>query len=129
MTTKTTHVAIRVAIVIPEIGLEEVPMMPTIREETVTKKNPKMTIRSDMRREPGNGPCGKPGRIASTSTIASDPITTIPMPRSLSVRLTPSAGPTPPRKLLTDSRNAEMIVGRVLMSVITPAQATAPAPM
>ena len=115
--------------VIPEIGFEDVPMMPTMREETVTKKNPKTTMRSDMRREPGKGPCGKPGSTASTSTIASDPITTIPIPRSLSVRLTPDAGPTPPRKLLTDSRNADTIVGSVLMSVITPAQATAPAPM
>jgi hypothetical protein len=31
--TKTTQVAMIVAIVIPEIGLDEVPMMPTIRED------------------------------------------------------------------------------------------------
>ena len=104
-------------------------MIPTIREETVTKKKPKTTMSSDMRREPGNGPCGKPGRTASTRTIASDPMMTTPIPRSRSVRLTPAASPTPPRKLLTDSRKAETMVGSVLMSVITPAQATAPAPM
>jgi len=30
--------------VIPEIGFEELPINPTIRDDTVTKKNPKTTI-------------------------------------------------------------------------------------
>src|SRR5262245_15947378 len=42
---KTRHVAIKLAIVIPEIGLEEEPSNPTKREETVTKKNPRKTTR------------------------------------------------------------------------------------
>ncbi len=63
-------------------------------------------------------------RRASTT----DPTTTIPMPRSRSVRLTLLA-PAPAPNDLTDSLNADTIVGSVLMSVMTPAQATAPAPM
>ncbi len=38
------QVLITVAIVMPEIGLLELPMIPTIREDTVTKKAPKITI-------------------------------------------------------------------------------------
>jgi len=117
-----------VAMVMPEMGLDEVPMMPTMREETVTKKKPKRTIRTDIKSEPGNGPCGKPGRIARMMTIASDPKMTGPMLMSRSVRLTATAFARSP-KLLSDSRKAETIVGIVLMSVMTPAQATAPAPM
>ena len=63
-------------------------------------------------------------RSASTS----DPKTTMPMPRSRSVRTAADFSPPLP-KLLTDSRNAETIVGSVLTRVMTPAQATAPAPM
>ena len=37
---------IRVAIVIPEMGFDDVPMSPVIRDETVTKKKPKTTIRT-----------------------------------------------------------------------------------
>jgi len=33
--------AMSVAIVIPETGFDDVPMMPTMRDETVTKKKPK----------------------------------------------------------------------------------------
>src|SRR5689334_15644739 len=36
--TKIVHVKISVAIVMPEIGFDEVPIRPVIREETVTKK-------------------------------------------------------------------------------------------
>jgi hypothetical protein len=38
----TSAVAMIVAIVIPEIGLLLLPINPTIRLETVTKKNPKI---------------------------------------------------------------------------------------
>ena len=34
-----------VAMVIPEIGFEEVPINPVIRDETVAKKKPKIRIR------------------------------------------------------------------------------------
>ena len=40
------QVAISVAIVMPEIGFDDEPMMPTMRPTTVTKKKPKTTIRT-----------------------------------------------------------------------------------
>ena len=43
---KIADVAISVAIVIPETGFAEVPIRPTIREDTVTNKNPKTTTKS-----------------------------------------------------------------------------------
>src|SRR5262249_8605166 len=126
--TNTTQVAMIVAIVIPEIGFEEVPMIPTMREETVTKKNPNTTTSSPITSEPGNGPCGKPGRIVMSSARTIEPTTTIPIPRSCSVRAVPPFSPPAPKDLI-DSRKAETIVGMVLISVITPTHATAPAPM
>src|SRR5262245_2285034 len=43
MTRNMAHVAIKVAIAIPEIGLDEVPIRPVMRDETVTNKKPKTT--------------------------------------------------------------------------------------
>ena len=40
------------AIVMPEIGFDEVPIRPVMRDETVTKKKPKTMIRSDARTLP-----------------------------------------------------------------------------
>src|SRR5262249_61019482 len=37
------QVAISVAIAIPEIGLDDVPINPVMREDTVTNRNPKTT--------------------------------------------------------------------------------------
>ena len=128
MRTKTTHVPMSVAIVMPEIGFEDVPMIPTIRDETVTKKNPKTTIRADMRSDPGNGPCGKPGRTAMMSARTAEPTSTKPIGRSSSVRIF-FAAPAPPPNDFRDSRKAPTMVGIVLTSVMTPAHATAPAPM
>src|SRR5436853_16528 len=42
---KIRHVNKRVATVIPEIGFDDEPTSPVSRDETVTNKNPKMTIR------------------------------------------------------------------------------------
>ena len=43
--TKSRHVRISVAIVMPEIGFEDVPIRPVMRDDTVAKKNPKIRIR------------------------------------------------------------------------------------
>jgi hypothetical protein len=43
LTRKMAEVAISVAMVMPEMGLAELPMRPTMRELTVTKRNPKAT--------------------------------------------------------------------------------------
>src|SRR5579864_3601582 len=46
----TAHVAIRVAIAIPEMGFDEVPIKPVMREETVTNRNPKTTTNAEEKR-------------------------------------------------------------------------------
>jgi len=47
LTRKMAAVAMRVAMVIPETGEAELPTMPTIRAETVTKRKPKTTTRRE----------------------------------------------------------------------------------
>ena len=46
MPTKIEQVRISVAMVIPEIGFDEVPMRPVMREDTVAKKKPKIRMRT-----------------------------------------------------------------------------------
>ena len=58
--------------VIPDTGLLLLPIRPTIREDTVAKKKPKMTIRNALNR--------------FTGTIGTSQITMNFMERSLSVR-------------------------------------------
>ena len=58
-TRKIAAVAISVAIVMPETGLAEEPTRPTMRELTVTKRNPKTTTSSEAARlaaHPTNAP-------------------------------------------------------------------------
>ncbi len=50
LTRKMALVAISVAMVMPEMGLAELPMRPTMRELTVTKRNPKTTTSSEAAR-------------------------------------------------------------------------------
>src|ERR1039457_3323141 len=50
LTRKMADVAMSVAMVMPEMGLAELPMRPTMRELTVTKRNPKKTMRMDAAR-------------------------------------------------------------------------------
>ena len=56
VTSKPMQGSVSVEFVMHAVGLDEVPMMPTIREETVTKKNPKTTMSSDISRDCGKGP-------------------------------------------------------------------------
>src|SRR6185295_3975718 len=56
--TNSRHVRIRVAIVMPEMGLDEVPISPVMRDETVAKKKPKIRIRTAASGLPG---VGRPG--------------------------------------------------------------------
>jgi hypothetical protein len=44
------HVAMRVAMAMPEIGFDELPIKPVMRDETVTKRKPKTTTRSAARK-------------------------------------------------------------------------------
>ena len=80
---KIAEVAISVAIVIPETGLAELPINPTIREDTVTNRNPKMTTSSEAARfapmptcAPGTGLKVRKKNIIATSNT-DPPITTL----------------------------------------------------
>ena len=81
--TKIVQVRIRVAIVMPEIGFDEDPISPVIRDETVTKKKPKITIRIEARKFPCVGIFGA---IARKTASASEPIRTTRIGISRSVR-------------------------------------------
>ncbi len=115
---------ISVAIVMPEIGLDDEPIRPVMRDETVAKKNPNSTIRIETR----TLPCvGRPGVTARKIASSSEPpsTTVIGMSRSVRSCAPPAAAPNP----LRPSRADPMIVGSVRARVINPAASTAPAPM
>ena len=79
--TLSTIVVIRsVAIVIPETGLLELPTIPTIRADTVTKKKPNITIRIAPSRLTGTA-----GISQSSRTITTDRTSTKFIGRSLVV--------------------------------------------
>jgi hypothetical protein len=123
--TNTRHVTIRVAIVIPEIGLDDVPMRPVMRDDTVTKRNPKTMTRIAARKLPCIGIFGARARKIARS---SDPTSTKIIGRSRSVRTTAPL-PAPAPKPFRPSRAEPRIVGSVRPSVMSPAASTAPAPM
>ena len=135
MTRKTAQVAMSVAMVMPETGLADDPTSPTMRELTVTKRNPKTTTSSDAARlaaHPTNAPgTGLNSRKTNMrATISSEPMSTTPMDRSSSVRIGLAfAAAAPGRMVLRPAVRAPTIVGSVLSRVIKPAAATAPAPM
>jgi hypothetical protein len=115
---------ISVAIVIPEIGFDEEPMSPVMRDDTVAKKKPNSTMRIDTTMLP----CvGRPGITMRKSASAAVPASTTTIGMSRSVRMALVVPPAP--KPFSPSRADEMIVGRVRASVISPAASTAPAPM
>ncbi len=111
--------------VIPEIGLEEEPMRPTMLEETVTKKKPKTKIIAEESRLTGMA-----GMSVMKSTKSTQPTNTKLMGRSFSVRnCTFSVFFWPWRRSLKESLKAATMVGMVLISVIVPPKVTAPTPM
>ena len=118
-----TIVEIRsVAIAIPETGLLELPIIPTIREDTVAKKNPKITIRSAP-----SGLTGIAGTAQMITTIAMIPIRIKFIGRSWSVLAVPLTDP--PFMLFMESRNVLMISGMDLIREMIPPVAMAPAPI
>ena len=120
--------AIRVAMVIPETGLLLVLMIPTMREDTVTKKKPKTMISTPSTRRAKIPDPGMKGRKAMISTRARLPPMVTVSGRSSSVRRV--VAPARPAlsaamlllKLLT-------MVGMVRSRVMNPPAATAPAPI
>src|SRR6185436_3394147 len=82
--TNRRHVRIRVAIVMPEIGLDDVPINPVMRDDTVAKKKPKIRIRTAA----STLPCvGRPGEKARKRPRRSDPPSTTIIGMSRSVRV------------------------------------------
>ena len=100
-------------------------MSPVIREETVTKKNPKTMISSDTRKLPW---VGMPGAIARNAARASEPPATTLSGRSRSVRNVAAADWPAPKSFML-SRNDETMVGIVRQRVMMPEASTAPAPV
>lgn len=118
----STNVEIsKVAIAIPETGLLELPIRPTILEDTVAKKKPKIAIRNAPRRLTGTD---------GTSQIRMITIRMIP-------RTTASSGHGQYGhlfrrmiffRLFIAPANVFMISGRDFRRLITPPVAIAPAP-
>ena len=132
-TRKIAAVAMRVAIVMPEMGFAELPINPTMREDTVTKRKPKTTTRSDAAKlashptcAPGTGLKVRKRNINKTSSTL-PPSTTL-IGRSRSVRLADAMVAFLP-KVFTPALSAPRMVGMVLSKVMRPEAATAPAPM
>ena len=123
--TKIVQVRINVAMVIPETGFEEDPIRPTMRDETVTKKNPKTTTRIDATKLPCVGIRGATTRKSASRTVP--PRTTV-NGTSRSVRARDAAPPLA-EKSFTLSRKDDTMVGMVRASVMRPAASTAPAPV
>ena len=94
--TKTPATPSRVTRVIPEVGLEETPMRPTMREETTTKARPNTATPSaaTSRGSAAMSPASRPGTAKSTITTAAGTASTTQPGRSRSVRsaLRPPAG-------------------------------------
>jgi hypothetical protein len=118
----------------PEMGFEEVPMSPAMREETVTNRKPKITTRIDaIRLAPA--PVGAPGtglkvrKAHIRATITAEPARTRVMGRSREVRPCTTGAPVDLRRSAAPARSAPTMVGVVLIRVMRPAAATAPAPM
>ena len=120
--------------VIPLIGFDEFPINPLMREATVTNKKPN-TITKMAAIKLANAPVCAPGiglKRSSAHIMASstaEPISTKRIGRSRSVR---SSAATPSllfRMSSSPAVRADKIVGMVLIKVINPDAATAPAPI
>src|SRR5258705_10395013 len=113
---KTAEVGIRVAIDMPDIGFEDVPIKPVMRAETVTNKNPKMTTKIEASRLE-NGPVGAPftGIKVSMAHIMtntpSEPAMVTFMLRSCSVRLVLATSAELWRRSFAPARSAPVMVG------------------
>ena len=112
----------RVAIAIPETGLFELPTRPTILEETVAKKKPKITTIIAPTSVTGIAGTNHTSRVRTR--IASNKNF---MLKSCSVRLL--LVPFAPDMLLIASRNVRIISGRDFTKLMIPPAASAPAPI
>ena len=109
----------------PEIGLDDEPMSPVMREETVAKKKPKTRMSTAAMMLPW---LGSPGVTVRKIASSSEPPSTTTIGTSRSVRDCVPC-PTPAEKSFRLPRADATIVGIVRASVMRPAASTAPAPM
>ena len=100
----------------------------------MTKRNPKKTISTDAARlaqtltcAPGTGLKTRKKNIRTMSRT--EPTMAVPMEKSRSVRRGLDVEAEPPRMFLKPELSALTMVGSVLMRVMRPAAATAPAPI
>ena len=135
-TRNTAQVAIKVAIVIPLIGFDEFPISPLIRDATVTNKNPKTTTNIAASKSenplvfaPGIGLNFSSAHIIAT--ITTEPISTTRIGHIAlrAIHAASAAAACFARISLIPAFSAEKIVGSVLINVISPEAATAPAPI
>ena len=111
--------------VIPEIGFEDVPISPVIRDDTVAKKKPKIRMRMAATRVAVGW---QARRHRQKHGEQHDP----PMThrhRNVALGSQPRGPPLPAERSRRLSRAEEMMVGIVRPSVIRPDASTAPAPM
>ena len=114
---------ISVAIAIPDTGLLEEPIRPTIREDTDAKKNPKITMISEP-----SGLTGNVGMIQISTTIAARITSSTGIGRSCCVRSVFCCACFL-LMLAIACLNVRIISGKVLTRLMIPPVATAPAPM
>ncbi len=127
-----TDVPISDAIVMPLVGFDVTPTRPTIRDDTVTKKNANTTTHTAATARTGDDPTAPKtcGTSANTPAMISSPKPTVFSERSSPVRGTVTdASPSRSRSCRVPMRKLSTIVGMLRISVIRPAAATAPAPM
>ncbi len=115
------------ATVMPEMGLDDEPISPVRREETVTKRKPKTMMRMAPRRFP-RWSWGISMMMAIRATM---PPATSLSERSWSVRATAAPAPFPLRPLKSARPPFKpcQIVGSERNRLMMPPAATAPAPM
>src|SRR5512145_120086 len=129
--TKITDTPSSVTSAIPEVGLDDTPMSPTIRDETTTKATPKMATPSDAtNRGPGPmSPASRPGTENRVMMTSAGTASTTQPGTSRSVRGTAAAvppGSSRCRRPVITAASDRYIVGSERNTVTIPAAATAP---
>ena len=113
-----------VATVMPEMGLDEEPISPVRRDDTVTNRNPVMT----MRMAPSTFMWSGRATMIATMSTAMPPNTTF-IGMSWSVRCGSTAAPRAIPTSLSPSRSPCQMTGSERNRLMMPPAATAPAPM
>lgn len=131
MSTNPRQVSSSVATVIPEMGLDEEPISPVSREETVTKRKPNSTMNKAPTRPSTVKPSPSCGAAAIASTSPMLPKITSVNGRSRSVRGRPRPFSllAPVDKSPSAPRSERKMSGMACTMLMMPPVATAPAPM